>query len=80
LRTALKTDLSAEQRRRIEEALATLTDVPQAHALRDLRAVEVLERMGSAEAKSLLEMLANGAPEARLTREAEAALQRLARR
>jgi WD40 repeat protein len=80
LRAALKADLSAEQRRRIEEARATLMDVPPANALRDLRAVEVLERIGSPEAKPLLEMLAKGAPEARLTREAEAALQRLARR
>ena len=40
----------------------------------------VLEAIGSAEAKQLLESLANGAPEANLTREAKAALERLARR
>jgi RNA polymerase sigma factor (sigma-70 family) len=76
LRAALKADLSAEQRRRIEKALATLTDVPPANKLRDLRAVEVLERIGTPEAKQLLEKLARGAPEARLTREAKAALAR----
>jgi hypothetical protein len=80
LHAALKTDLSAEQRRRIEEALATLTAVPPANALRDLRAVEVLERIGTPEAGLVLEKLARGAPEARLTREAKATLERLARR
>jgi RNA polymerase sigma factor (sigma-70 family) len=76
LRAALKGDLSAEQRRRIEEALASLAAVPPAKTLRDLRAVEVLERIGTQEAKALLEKLAQGAPEARLTREAKASLQR----
>jgi WD40 repeat protein len=80
LRAALKADLSAEQRRRIEEALATLTGVPPADTLRELRAVEVLERVGTPQAKQLVEKLAQGAPEARLTREAQAARERLARR
>lgn len=80
LRAALKGGVSAEQRRRIEEALASLTAVPPAKTLRDLRAVEVLERIGTQEAKDLLEKLAQGAPEARLTREAKASLQRLTRR
>jgi hypothetical protein len=78
LRAALKGSLSAEQRRRIEEALASLTVVPPVKTLRDLRAVEVLERIGTQEAKDLLEKLAQGAPAARLTREAKASLQRLA--
>jgi RNA polymerase sigma factor (sigma-70 family) len=80
LRAALKGDLSGEQRRRIEEALRVLNGVPPADTLRDLRAVEVLERIGTSEARHLLEKLAQGAAEARLTREAKASLERLAQR
>jgi hypothetical protein len=45
--------------------------------LQALRAVEVLERVGTPEARRLLETLAGGAPGARLTWEARAALGRL---
>lgn len=45
--------------------------------LRAERALSVLERVGDAEARKLLEELAGGAPEARLTVEAKAALGRL---
>jgi hypothetical protein len=45
-----------------------------------LRAVEVLEQLGTAEAHNLLEKLATGAPEAQQTREAKAALERLKQR
>jgi hypothetical protein len=81
LRRALKADPSPEARRRIErllEKLAKLVDDPE--LLRALRAVEVLERAGSPEALKLLQSLAKGAPDARLTREARAALDRLAKR
>jgi hypothetical protein len=44
-----------------------------------VRAVEALEHAGTAEAKALLEALAAGMPEARLTQEARATLRRLAR-
>ena len=40
----------------------------------------MLEAIGSPDARQVLETLATGLPEARLTREAKAALQRLARR
>jgi hypothetical protein len=40
--------------------------------------VEVLERIGTAEARQVLERLAGGAPGVRLTREARTALGRLA--
>jgi hypothetical protein len=46
--------------------------------LRQTRALEALEQIRSPEARKLLERLAAGAPEARLTREAQAALERLA--
>jgi hypothetical protein len=44
------------------------------------RGVRLLERLGSPEARKLLEELARGEPEAMKTREAKAALQRLADR
>jgi hypothetical protein len=46
-------------------------------ALRHQRALEVLEHIGSPEARTLLEEIARGAPEAALTQEAQAALKRL---
>jgi WD40 repeat protein len=49
-------------------------------ALRQTRALEALEGIGTAEARKLLEDLAKGAPDATLTREAKAALERLANR
>jgi hypothetical protein len=42
-----------------------------------MRAVEVLERAGTPEARQTLQALANGAPAALVTREAPAALDRL---
>jgi hypothetical protein len=51
--------------------------VISAEELRMLRAVEVLERTGVPEAREVLRALAGGAPEAWVTREAKAALERL---
>ncbi len=48
--------------------------------LAGLRAVEVLEYVGTFEARQLLAELAKEAKDARLTREAKASLQRLKRR
>jgi hypothetical protein len=47
--------------------------------LRTLRALEVLEQVGTPEATKLLRTLAKGAPEAGLTRQAKQALARLSR-
>jgi RNA polymerase sigma factor (sigma-70 family) len=80
LRAALQAGPSTEQRRRIEAILDTHNAAPSGEGLRHLRAVEVLERIGSDEARKVLETLTKGVPEARLTREAQATLQRLARR
>jgi WD40 repeat protein len=80
LRKALAGDPSFEVRQRVERLLDNLSrPVPQAGQLRELRAVELLESIGSSEARQLLRALAEGAPEARLTREARSTIRRLTR-
>lgn len=83
--SALRKELAApptlEVRRRLERLLDKLaTGVPSPEQLRRLRALEVLEQIGDVGAREILGRLARGAPEAALTREAEASLARLARR
>jgi hypothetical protein len=81
LREALAGQPSLEARKRIEELLAKAIAVaPRGEVLRSLRAVEVLETIGTPEARQVLERLARGVPEARLTQEAKASLERLAKR
>jgi WD40 repeat protein len=81
LRKALASPPSAEVRRRAGQLLEKLGGpVTAPGALRELRAVEVLEHIGTPAAREVLESLARGAPGARLTREARASLERLARR
>lgn len=80
LRAVLKGNPSAEQRQRVEDVLALLAELgkpPSPEALRDQRAVSVLERAGTPEARQLLEEWAAGAESAPLTRAAKAALGRL---
>jgi hypothetical protein len=82
---ALAQTPSLEVRRRIESLLALPTSVVRdVQALRDIRGVQVLEHIAAtgSEATRLatidhLKHLAAGAPEARLTHEAKAALERL---
>lgn len=73
LRRVLGTTNSAEVRQRIKLIL----DWPR---LREVRAVEVLETLGSAEAVTLLTELARGPDESLAGREAKAALKRLTAR
>jgi hypothetical protein len=81
LRKALEGKPSLEVRRRAERVLRKLLSRPLPPAeVRQLRAVEALELTGTPEARRLLEALGRGAVEAPLTREANAALGRLARR
>src|SRR5437868_2962246 len=69
LREALEGKPSAEAKRRIEEVLQRLAEpVCDAATLRHIRAVEVLERIANADARTLLRELAAGAPGAPLTR------------
>jgi WD40 repeat protein len=81
LRQALAGKPSPELRRRLQSLLEKLNhDEPEGDALRNLRAVQVLERIGSPPAREILASLADGAPGANLTRDAKAALERLKRR
>jgi hypothetical protein len=82
-RKALEQKPSVEARRRLEALLEKQSrewQNPSSERLRTLRAVEVLEHIGTPEARQVLETLAKGAPEARLTQEAAESLQRLSRR
>jgi WD40 repeat protein len=78
LRTALAGKPPPETRRRLAQLLKDL-DVtnPAGERIRTARALEVLERVGDAEARELLRQLAGGKAEAWLTREARASLHRL---
>jgi hypothetical protein len=81
VRKSLADRPSAEARKRLEELLTrTPKSLPTGEALRQARALEVLELIGTPEARQALEALAKGAGEARLTDEAAAALGRLKRR
>lgn len=81
LRQVLKNRPCLEVQRRTERILKGLHGpVTSSERLRALRAVEVLEHIGDSAAQHLLEILAKGAPEARLTEEAKASLARLTRR
>jgi hypothetical protein len=73
------TEGSAESRRRAEAILDEIdSHPPEGEQLRETRAVEVLEAIGDAAARRLLSALANGDPDARLTRRAKESLTRLA--
>jgi WD40 repeat protein len=74
---ALAADPSLEVRRRVQTLLSRLTVVRSPETLRTLRAIQALERIGSAEAREVLERLGQGAVLARETVESRAALARL---
>jgi WD40 repeat protein len=80
LRQRLKKTDSPEVKGRIERLLGDLARGPDAAEQAALRAVTVLEQVGSESARALLKEVAAGAKEADLTRQAGAALQRLDRR
>jgi hypothetical protein len=70
-----------EVRRRAELLLGRMENQPLPRDwLQALRALEVLELIGTADAESLLDSLAGGAPEAWLTQEAVVSLERLRKR
>jgi RNA polymerase sigma factor (sigma-70 family) len=81
MRDELARNPSPEVARRLKALVNQIDNTELSGALlRAVRAVAVLEQMGTPEAKQLLCKLAGGAREARLTSEAKAALERLGRR
>ncbi|HEY7429034.1 MAG TPA: hypothetical protein VH682_32685, partial [Gemmataceae bacterium] len=82
-RKALEGKPSLETRRRLEDLLEKASSAwwdVSGERLRSLRAVEALELAGTKEAREILTLLAGGAPAARLSEQAKAALHRLASR
>jgi hypothetical protein len=76
IRQALEEDISTETRRRLQKTLRKIEDrTPE--SLRRMRAVAALEWIGTPAARELLRAQAAGAPAARLTKEANAALKRM---
>ena len=76
LRKALETNPTQEVRRQVTRLLDKLTSL-SGERLRQVRAIEALEYVNTPAARKLIERLAKGAPEARLTHEAKAALERM---
>ncbi|HEY7424102.1 MAG TPA: hypothetical protein VH682_07690, partial [Gemmataceae bacterium] len=79
LHEALQGKPTLEVRRRIESLLAAPRRPPTPEERRHLRAVRVLESIGTVEARQVLETLAKGAADARRTKAAKDALRRLTR-
>jgi WD40 repeat protein len=81
LQKVLASKPSPEVRQRVEKLVAKLEQrVPAGEVLRTQRALEVLEQIGTTEARQLLQTLAEGTPEARLTQDVKKSLERLDRR
>jgi len=81
LRKAAKAAPSAEATRRITELLKKIDEgAVSADRVGETRALEVLEALGTPEARKVLEELAKGVPDAALTQEAKASLERLTKR
>jgi uncharacterized protein with WD repeat len=79
LQQALNEKPSLEMRLRLESLLKNLAP-PAPQALRQIRALEVLELLATPSARTALDELAKGAADTRLGREAKASLERLAKR
>lgn len=78
LRQQLTKNLSLEASRLAQQLLQKIDGpVSDPEHLRGLRAIQILEHIGSAEARAALQTLSTGAPEAKLTQEAKASLGRL---
>jgi len=79
IKAALRGQPSLEARERLETVLAALPTedkIPTGQGLRRMRAIEILERIGTLAACKLLKELGEGAAQARTTIEAKAAYRR----
>ena len=74
---AMKMKLDKRPSLEVRNQIERLLNRVRSSSLRTLRAVEVLERVGTPEAKRVLETVAKGADGSLLTREAQASLERL---
>jgi RNA polymerase sigma factor (sigma-70 family) len=82
-RAALREPISTDVRRLLETIVAKCELAqrePRGENLREARAIEALESNAGLQAREILEVLAAGLPEARLTIDAKSSLARLARR
>jgi hypothetical protein len=81
LKRMLASQPPLETRKRIEQLLAKLAgkQAPSGGMLRTARAIELLERIHTAEACAVLQSLASGAAESQLTQEARASLERISK-
>jgi RNA polymerase sigma factor (sigma-70 family) len=77
LQKALKGHVSLETGRRLEQISSNVFNTQSPEVLRSVRAIMALERIGSDEARNVLEALARGASGARDTVEARASLERM---
>ena len=81
LQKASASPLSLESKQRVDQLLVKLDQNKLSpHHLQQLRALEALEHIGSSQARDFLNELAQGAQAARVTREAQACLDRLTQR
>jgi RNA polymerase sigma factor (sigma-70 family) len=81
LRKALEGQIPMEKRRRVQEIVDLLSarSFATGETLRTLRAIQILERLGTKEARETLRKIAGGAALARETQEAKEALRRMGR-
>jgi WD40 repeat protein len=81
LRDKLNKQPTPEYRERATALLHNLQPpISSPEALKASRSIQILEQMNTTAARRLLQILADGATDARITQEAQAALQRLSRR
>lgn len=80
VRKTLAAQPSVEGRRRLEQLLTDIEEKSSPAELQALRALQIVERIGTAAARALLAELAQGKPETRVTQAARLSLERFEQR